>query len=38
MSQVKVPEWQVADKLQALLNASIKFQEAGDQVSPVKKE
>jgi glycyl-tRNA synthetase len=38
MSQVKVPEWQVADKLQALLNASIKFHEAGDQVSPVKKE
>ncbi len=38
MSQVKVPEWQVADKLQALLNASIKFHEAGDLVAAVKKE
>ncbi len=38
MQQIKVPQWQVADKLQALLNASIKFLEAGDLVAPLKKE
>jgi glycyl-tRNA synthetase len=38
MQQIKVPQWQVADKLQALLNGIIKFQEAGDLVGPVKKE
>ncbi|MBK7386402.1 MAG: glycine--tRNA ligase [Methanothrix sp.] len=32
MSQVRVPRWQVADKLQALLNGALPFQDAGDPV------
>ena len=36
MSQVRVPRWQVADKLQALLNGALPFQEAGDPVRPEK--
>lgn len=38
MQQIRVPEWQVADKLQALLSGNIEFQQAGDLVGPVKKE
>jgi glycyl-tRNA synthetase len=38
MQQIRVPEWQVADKLQALLNGNIEFQQAGDLVGPLKKE
>ncbi|MGB4086286.1 glycine--tRNA ligase [Methanothrix sp.] len=36
MSQVRVPRWQVADKLQALLNGVLPFQDAGDPVRPEK--
>jgi glycyl-tRNA synthetase len=36
MSQVRVPRWQVADKLQALLNGALPFQDAGDPVRPEK--
>jgi glycyl-tRNA synthetase len=38
MQQVKVPRWQVADKLTALLSGLLKFQDAGDMVAPSKKE
>jgi glycyl-tRNA synthetase len=38
MSQIKVPLAEVADKLQSLLCGSLKFQEAGIQVAPAKKE
>jgi len=38
MQQVKVPRWQVADKLTALLGGLLKFQDAGDMVLPGKKE
>ncbi len=34
MGQVKVPRWQVADKLSALLAGQLKFQDAGDPVAP----
>ena len=36
MGQVKVPRWQVADKLSALLAGQIKFQDAGDPVAAKK--
>jgi glycyl-tRNA synthetase len=38
MQQVKVPRWQIADKLSALLGGVLKFQDAGDMVAPAKKE
>ena len=38
MQQIKVPRWQVADKLTALLGGLLKFQDAGDLVAPGKKE
>jgi len=38
MQQIKVPRWQVADKLAALLGGLLKFQDAGDLVAPGKKE
>jgi glycyl-tRNA synthetase len=38
MGQVKVPRWQVADKLSALLSGQLKFQDAGDKVAGAKKE
>jgi len=38
MSQVKVARWQVADKLQALLNGDLSFQDAGDPVRSEKSE
>jgi hypothetical protein len=38
MQQVKVPRWQVADKLAALLGGLLKFQDAGDLVAPGRKE
>lgn len=31
-SQIRVPQWQVVDKLQALLNGDLLFQDAGDPV------
>ena len=34
MQQVKVPRWQIADKLAALLSGSLLFQDAGDPVAP----
>ena len=36
MCQVRVARWQVADKLQALLNGDLLFQNAGDPVRPAK--
>jgi len=36
MRQIKVPQSQVADKLQALLGGALKFEEAGTMVSPAK--
>ena len=38
MQQVKVPRWQIADKLTALLGGLLKFQDAGDLVLTSKKE
>jgi glycyl-tRNA synthetase len=38
MQQVKVPRWQMADKLQSLLCGSLKFEDAGDRVAGGKKE
>ena len=38
MQQIKVPRWQVADKLTALLGGILKFQDAGDLVATGKKE
>jgi hypothetical protein len=38
MQQIKVPRWQVADKLTAMLSGLLKFQDAGDLVAPGKKE
>ena len=38
MQQIKVPRWQIADKLAALLSGSLLFQDAGDPVAPGKKE
>ena len=38
MQQVKVPRWQVADKLTALLGGLLKLQDAGEMVAPGKKE
>jgi len=38
MSQVKVPRWQVADKLAALLSGNLKFADAGTMVASAKKE
>ena len=35
MGQVKLPRWQVADKLSALLDGQLKFQDAGDPVAAV---
>ncbi|WP_425313399.1 glycine--tRNA ligase [Methanothrix soehngenii] len=38
MSQVRVARWQVVDKLQALLNGDLVFQEAGDPVRSAKSD
>ena len=38
MQQIKVPRWQIADKLTALLSGSLKFADAGDLVTPAMKE
>ncbi|MCU0637950.1 MAG: His/Gly/Thr/Pro-type tRNA ligase C-terminal domain-containing protein, partial [Methanothrix sp.] len=38
MSQVKVPRWQIADKLSALLSGKLSFQDAGERVAVAKKE
>ncbi len=38
MSQVRVPRWQVVDKLQALLNGDLSFQDAGDPVRSAKSD
>ncbi len=38
MSQVRVARWQVADKLQALLNGDLSFQDAGDPVRSAKSD
>jgi len=38
MSQVRVARWQVVDKLQALLNGDLLFQDAGDPVRSAKSD
>ena len=38
MQQIKVPRWQVADKLSAMLGGLLKLQDAGDPVTSGKKE